>query len=219
MLAALWMGIACAGIVQAAFKVTTTSMPDGIAGLGYGVTLTANGGPQPYTWSLAAGSLPGGLTITTAGSITGTPSAVTTANFTVQAKDANGSTDTQVLHITINPAVSIVTNSLPDAVVGSPYSNALAASGGTAPFVWSVGLGKLANRPEAGQRRHALWKPEQLGKLSFTVKVTDAKSATDSQALSLVVHPTTGCNHEFVAGRHGDGCVFAGTGGLRWARG
>ncbi len=189
MLAALWIGIACAGLVQAALKVTTPSLPDGIVGLSYGVTLTATGGPLPFTWSLAAGSLPATLTLTAAGNISGTPSAATVANFTVQVKDANNNTDTQVLHITVNPAVSISTTSLPDADAASPYSNALAATGGTPPFAWSVASGSLPTGMNLTNGGTLSGTPGSAGTFPFTVKVIDSKSATDSQALSLVVHP------------------------------
>uniref|UniRef100_Q01RC5 Ig family protein n=1 Tax=Solibacter usitatus (strain Ellin6076) TaxID=234267 RepID=Q01RC5_SOLUE len=186
-LAAL-VGIAFAGTVQAALRVTTTSLPDGIVGVGYGATLAATGGPQPFTWSLAAGNLPDGLTIPAAGSISGTPGSAFVANFTVRVKDANGSTDTQDLRITVNPAISVATHSLPDAVVGSPYTNTLAASGGTAPFLWSVASGSLPAGLNLASGGAISGTPNTPGNYPFTVKVTDAKSATDSQALSLVVH-------------------------------
>jgi tetratricopeptide (TPR) repeat protein len=50
----------------------------------YSQTLAVSGGTPPYTWSLTAGSLPAGLALSSAGVIGGTPSAVTSASFTVR---------------------------------------------------------------------------------------------------------------------------------------
>ncbi len=51
--------------------------------------MTVGGGTAPYTFSLASGTLPAGLTLNTStGAITGTPSA--TGTFTIQVKDASG---------------------------------------------------------------------------------------------------------------------------------
>jgi len=84
--------------------VTTSSLPAGTVGSAYSQTLAAGGGLAPYTWSIAAGSLPPGLVLSTAGVLSGTPSTVGTATFTVRASDsgapqrsAERSLDMQVL--------------------------------------------------------------------------------------------------------------------------
>ncbi|MBM3673031.1 MAG: hypothetical protein FJW86_12750, partial [Actinobacteria bacterium] len=55
----------------------------------------------PYTWSLAAGTLPAGLTLNSAGTITGTPTTTGTANLTVRVTDAADATTTKALGITV----------------------------------------------------------------------------------------------------------------------
>src|SRR4051794_17589909 len=143
MVAAAWIAAVFQTQALAALKVTTTMLPEAIAGTRYDAALAANGGPQPFSWSLSSGSLPGGLSVVTSGSISGVPASAGVANFTVQVKDANGSTDTQNLRLTVNPAVSVGTASLPDAQLGSHYTQALAANGGTAPFQWTLVSGSL----------------------------------------------------------------------------
>ena len=74
-------------------KITTTSLPNGTLGVPYTTTtLQATGGVLPYTWSLAAGSgpLPAGLMLAPNGTISGTPTGVTTGPFpiTVQVADS-----------------------------------------------------------------------------------------------------------------------------------
>src|SRR5882762_9648654 len=87
----------------ATLKVTTTSLPNGTQGIAYHQSLTASGGATPYQWALISGALPSGLTLSTNGSFTGTPTAVGTSNFTVQVADASAPQQaaTQPLSITI----------------------------------------------------------------------------------------------------------------------
>lgn len=61
-----------------------SSLGAATAGGAYSATLAATGGVPPYTWSLAGGTLPTGLTLSTAGVISGTPTVVGTSNFTVK---------------------------------------------------------------------------------------------------------------------------------------
>jgi len=67
----------------------------------YSRTLAATGGKTPYTWSVISGSLSSGLTLSTNGAITGTPTSTGTSTFTVQVADADARTATAVLSITI----------------------------------------------------------------------------------------------------------------------
>ena len=107
-------------------SITTTSLSPGIVNTVYSTTLAASGGTLPYTWSLASGSLPSGLTLTSNGAITGTPTAGGTSSFTVQVRDANSQTTNKVLSLTIASAPTIVTiwpsNAVPGSVDGGPDS-------------------------------------------------------------------------------------------------
>jgi len=92
--------------------IRTTSLPNGTAGTAYSQTLSATGTGQ-ITWELAAGnSLPGGLTLSPAGVISGTPTAAGTFTFTVKALNGEGS-DTKSLSITIDPAAGTTVPSDP----------------------------------------------------------------------------------------------------------
>jgi hypothetical protein len=78
------------GIADKALKIDTTSLPAGTAGAAYAlVTLAGSGGLGDYTWTLDAGSfLPAGLSLSTAGVISGTPAAAGTANFVIKVNDS-----------------------------------------------------------------------------------------------------------------------------------
>jgi len=70
--------------------VTEPPLPSGTIGVPYSVLLEADGGTQPYTWSIAGGALPPGLNINpTTGEISGTPTTAGTFGFTVQVEDSS----------------------------------------------------------------------------------------------------------------------------------
>jgi hypothetical protein len=58
------------------------ALPNGVSGVAYSVTNSASGGTPPYSWALAPGSaaLPAGLTLSTDGVISGTPTNSRTYN-------------------------------------------------------------------------------------------------------------------------------------------
>jgi uncharacterized repeat protein (TIGR01451 family) len=89
--------------VQAPLAITTTSLPSGTVGVAYTTTtLNATGGTTPYTWTVTG--LPAGLTATTAGVISGTPTA--SGTFTVNAKVTDSSTPQQSATATLTLTVS-----------------------------------------------------------------------------------------------------------------
>ncbi len=86
-----------------ALIITTSGLPGGDKDTDYSVALQAVGGTAPYTWSVAAGALPDGLTLAD-GTISGTPTKKGDFSFTVQVKDsaASPTTDSQPLSIHID---------------------------------------------------------------------------------------------------------------------
>ena len=75
--------------VVAQLTVTTVTAPPAVVGTPYSFQLAASGGVSPYTWTLQAGSvLPAGLTLSSAGLISGTPTASGPVTFTVVCKDS-----------------------------------------------------------------------------------------------------------------------------------
>lgn len=176
-------------------SITTASLPGGTVGTTYTATnLAATGGVSPYTWSVTAGALPGGLTLSSAGAISGTPTAYGTFSFTVQVKDASNFTATANLSIKVNPApVVITTTSLPNGVVNTPgYSATLAATGGATPITWSITAGSLPTGLALNAATGAITgTPTTAGTSNFTVQAADSSTPalTATKALSITIIP------------------------------
>jgi hypothetical protein len=97
-------------------------------------------------WTISAGSLPPGLSLTTDGIISGTPTTIGTSNFTVQVTDSQTpkpAVDSTPLSIMINPPLSLATTSLPSGLVGSNYAATITAGNGVQPYTYSVAAGSL----------------------------------------------------------------------------
>jgi hypothetical protein len=76
-----------------AITVGPATLPGATVGVAYSQTLTGSGGTAPYTFSLASGTLPAGVTLSGA-VLSGIPSAAGSATFTIRATDANGCSGT-----------------------------------------------------------------------------------------------------------------------------
>ncbi len=102
--------------------IGSTSLPTAFNAIPYSVNLAAGGGHPPYTWSLTGGTLPSGLTLSTAGVISGTTSAFGTSSLTFKATDSyNPATNASAtLSLTVNnPVPSINSFNAASAVAGS----------------------------------------------------------------------------------------------------
>jgi hypothetical protein len=85
-------------------SLVTASVPAGTAGVPYTVSLTANGGQPPYTWSFGQSGLPQGFSISSNGTISGTPPQAGTYPFHVVVSDSLKNNILGSLVLTVNPA-------------------------------------------------------------------------------------------------------------------
>lgn len=124
--------------------LTSSPMPAATVGSSYSQSMSVSGGIAPYAWSLASGSLPAGLSLSTGGVITGTPTtSAKSSSFTAKVTDSMGKTATSSLNIRVN--VSITTATVASATQGTSYSQTLVSVGGAtgATHSWSVSSGSL----------------------------------------------------------------------------
>ena len=100
-------------------------------------------------------------------------------------------TTTKTLPLTINPAMSISTTSLPAVVVGSTYSQPLTMLGGTASYTWSLASGSLPPGIQMSPSTGTIsGQPTGTGTFPFTVLLTDSTGATAQRSLTIQVNPT-----------------------------
>ena len=169
----------------------SATLPAATAETPYSQTLTASGGTPFYTYAVTAGALPAGLTLSSAGVFSGTPTASGTSSFTVRVTDQNANQVPANFSLTVNaPAIAIAPAALPGATVGTAYSQTLTATGGTAPYTFTEtgtlppgitlsGAGALSGTPTAG------------GTFSFTVTAKDKDNFAGNQAYTVTVNAST----------------------------
>lgn len=134
-------------VAPPAITLSPASLPHGRAGGPYSATIVASGGTVPYTYAVT-GPLPAGMTLSSSGLLSGTPTESGAFSFSVTATDASGGTGphmgTQIHSLDIyNPNFTLQPATLPQATAGQPYSQTVVAGGGTAPYTYSVIAGAL----------------------------------------------------------------------------
>jgi hypothetical protein len=172
--------------------ITTTALPNAQINRPYQswVSLNASGGIMPYSWSVAAGALPPGMTLRQDGTISGTPVQAGVFTFTAQCTDSRGAVDTKALSIAVltGAQVLVITPSLPVGYVGIPYANAVTATGGTPPYTWTVASGALPGGLTLSPTGTIVGTPAVKGSFAFIVRATDAVVATGERSLSIFIY-------------------------------
>ena len=85
---------------------TSAQLAPATLGAAYLQTLAATGGVAPYTWTVIAGTLPAGLTLSQDGVISGTPTTAGSTTVMIQVVDSNGASATQAFTMVVAPASS-----------------------------------------------------------------------------------------------------------------
>ena len=182
---------ACGGTGQTLtvnLALSPSSLSSATVGTSYtngGVSITASGGASPYTFS--ATGLPAGVSLSSSGVFSGTPTTGGTfSSVTVNVHDnaSPQNTGSQTYTLTVNaPTITLSPSTLPDGIVGTTYAGGpVSASGGTSPYTYSVSVGSLplglsltASGASAGSFTGS---PTTAGSYTFTVKATDSSTGT-----------------------------------------
>ncbi|HJW03531.1 MAG TPA: Ig-like domain-containing protein, partial [Azospira sp.] len=190
-------------VVAPTITVTPTTLPvPATVGTAYSQAFTASGGMSPYTYAVASGSLPAGLTLNSStGVLSGTPTAAGSFIFSISATDSNGSgpysgNSGSLLLFVSGPTISLSTPSLTSGVVGVAYSKAFSASGGTAPYVYSLASGGLPPGMSLSSTGTLSGVPTQAGTYNFAVQVADSTTgngpySASSGTQTITVAPPT----------------------------
>jgi sugar lactone lactonase YvrE len=186
-------------VVQIVLSPTTLTTP--VIGTAYNVTLSASGGTGPYTFTVLSGSLPAGMSLSAGGVLSGTPTAVGSFTFTIQAQDSSSGgsggpyTGSQAYSGTIaTPTIVVAPSTLPNPRVGVPYSQTISASGGSGSYSYAVTGGILpAGLSLNGVTGLLSGTPTTAGASTFIITATDTVATgrgapfTGSQSYSPMV--------------------------------
>lgn len=151
-------------------------------------------GCPPYTYAVVGGEFPPGLTLSSSGYITGTPTKAGTYSFYIRQTDQCGpeGEGNAPFVITIQPGappLSVTSSTLPTAEVTLPYSATLTASGGgSAAQSWTVTSGQLPPGLTLASNGQISGIPTAEGNYTFTATVSNGTSSS-SKSLAISVIP------------------------------
>jgi hypothetical protein len=174
--------------------LSPSALPVAAVGVPYQYELKATAGNAPYTWikkkKKKFGSLPDGLSISSDGVISGTPTTQGVFNFTIIVNDVDNRQASKPLTLEIGPPpppLSIKTDSLPQGLQGLQYNAALEASGGIGPYTWKIDSGVLPDGLTMTGDGAIAGRPSTPGATSFVVSVKDSLGTSSTKSLFIII--------------------------------
>jgi hypothetical protein len=178
---------------------TVSPLPIAIRGSSYSTTIAATDA-DANGYSLVSGSLPAGLTLGSNGVISGTPTTLQTASFTIRASNSLGNTD-KVFSLTVNPPAPVFTDQIINerGARNVPYQSEVAAAdagyGITSPqTAYSIFSGSLppgltldTSTGIIGKNTEPTQAPTVIGTYQFVIRATNVTGFTNTGTLEIVV--------------------------------
>ena len=178
-------------VTSGPLTITTDTLPQASVGIPYGFQLQATGGSPPYTWTVDS-PLPPGITVASSGLIAGTASASFEEMLTFHVTDQSEGIDTKTFELIVTEESPTVGDTEPPvAILGSPYSHALQAFGGTPPYQWSLTSSRLPNDLTLSGNGLISGIPQETGIFPFEVLVEDmlGNSGTGQFTIAVIEQP------------------------------
>ncbi len=175
-------------------SITTTSLQQGQTAVAYNATLSATGGTAPYMWTVKSGTLPAGLSLSTGGTISGTPTTAGAANITVQVSDSATTpqtADSGNLTLAISGGPLQITSTVATVgTVGTAYQFQLEATGGVPPYSWSATASTLPAGLALSGAGIVSGTPTTAGSFNPSITVADESTTnTASQPVAFTINP------------------------------
>ncbi|MEQ9500118.1 MAG: putative Ig domain-containing protein [Deltaproteobacteria bacterium] len=167
----------------------TTIAPDPTLLVFYELYFVARGGDGAYDFAVTAGSLPDGLSLSSAGVLSGQPVRTGTFSFDVEVS-SDGRTDTNSFSVQVHPTnapIEIVRLDVLPAFRGLPYEQRFVAGGGEGPYVWSLEGGDLPPGMMFDEDGILSGTPTDIGTYDFEVRVVDFRDNTITASFSVDV--------------------------------
>jgi large repetitive protein len=191
LLTAILAGIFTATASALRFGDEDYAMPDGEVGTPYHFQMTASAGCPPYKFTIMSGALPDGLTLSSDGIISGTPTKLGASSFWAQLVDTgcvlHGSAEREFTIKITTVKLAVDNLLLKDAPKGQAYSTRVTAHGGTGSYTWALASGTLPAGLSLDPSGTISGTPTTTGLSMFVVKATDTNGKTDTKQLSIKV--------------------------------
>ncbi len=209
--------VGCAGSVPkngpGALNIAQFTLQTGAVSAPYKQLLVATGGQTPYTWTITSGGcldsnknplpgmLPAGLSLSSDGIISGTPTTVETCNFAAQVTDSQTpvhAVNSVGLSITINATLTFSATNLPGGTTQLAYNATVQASNGVPPYTYTLasppntlpaGLSLTTIQSMNGMANGAsiTGVPTTAGVYNFVLQATDALNETATANFTITV--------------------------------
>ncbi len=174
-------------------QLSSGRLPDAQSGHSYLDSVSASGGISTYHYAIGGGTLPAGLSLTSGGTITGTPKALGEFAFQVIATDSNGCSGTGRDTLTVLcPPLALSPSILPHGAETITYAETLRAAGGIAPYAFLQTGGSLPPGFTLSSGGVLGGFPQQGDSVTFQVSVTDSVGCTGSASYTLVIDSAAG---------------------------
>ena len=174
------------------FAIAACPTPTVAIGDPYSSSLSTAGGDAPIAWAISSGALPAGIALDAqTGTVTGAATTIASSDFVVSATDAKSRTATRPCSIAVTATALSISQpaALPDALLGMPYQQTLQATGGRAPYTWSVLSGSLPSGLSLTPAGVISGSATAVGTRNVTIQAGDADQRATTRAFDLRVLP------------------------------
>ena len=188
--------------VDPGLEIENESVQGATIGQTYSETFTAKrvvtlnpptGGETPAMWSLRSGALPQGITLSTAGVLSGASTSEGSYAFVVKAQNGNAS-DTKEYTLSVRQPMGVKSPfgpaQPPSSEVGIRLAKTFTATGGSGTYTWALLSGALPAGVALNTATGTIsGTPKGAGVFAFVVSATDSEGRVTNAAAALTVAP------------------------------